>query len=539
MKRHLTGLLAISMMLLFLSGASGIPGDSGGIVDFTRLDAVFAGVQDDFSRDLVALLSIPSVSSDRKAVARALDMFLSTARNLGFATRTAVDGEVGIAEIGPDGNGTLGILVHLDVVPVEGQDWTFPPFGGALKDGWFLGRGAIDDKGPALASLYAAKAVVDLGVPLKKKIQIIVGTREEIEWTDMREYVATNPLPDYGFTPDDCFPGSNREKGYADIRWTFPLAGEARRGPDSARGSALGGAVSAPLTAPGSTLAQDLAAGTGFRIVDLSGGNALNTVPARADAMLEGDFARMESILDSYRTRLPAGEGLSLELADGRIHLTATGKSAHSSIPEEGINAIWALMRFLSILPLEAGGAYDLVAFASRYLVDDHFGKGLGLWSQSEFLNGEYIHRTTVVPSLLETEGNEVSLCCNIRSSFGVGLPQIQLAMHTVEREFSCSGSILEYLAPLYVAKNTPFMKAVTATYEAVTGSAEEMGLAMGTSYAKAMPNIVAWGPLFPEDEDFCHEADERIKAESLFVAGRIYARLIARVVLDSEWSAR
>jgi succinyl-diaminopimelate desuccinylase len=495
--------LAASIALLF-SAVSGVSGVSGGNFDLKRLDAVYAGAQADFSRDLVALLSIPSVSTDRKETDRALEAFLAMAGKLGFSTRKAAGGEVGIAEIGPEGAGTLGILVHVDVVPVEGQDWSFPPFEGKLKEGWFLGRGAIDDKGPALASLYAAKAVADLGLTLRKKIQIIAGTREEISWSDMQAYVADNPLPDFGFTPDDSFPGSNREKGYADLRWSFPIS-------------------------------EAVTGKSGFRIVELSGGNALNTVPARAEAILEGDAARMRTILEDNRARIPAGEGISLELADGRMRLIATGKSAHSSLPEEGVNAIWALMRFLSLLPLEANGAERLVAFCSRYLVDDHFGTKLGLWSPSEYLNGEFIHRTTVVPSLLETKGGEMALSCNLRLAFGIGSGEIDKALSAIESEFGSSGSILEYLAPLYVAKNTPFMQAVSATYAEFMGNQDEMGLAMGTSYAKAMPNIVAWGPLFPDDEDFCHMADERIKAESLLKAGQIYARLIARVVLGME----
>lgn len=473
-------------------------------VDYDRLYAVLDRMQDDFSRDLIELLSVPSISSDRAEVRRSLYMILEDAGRLGFSTRTVLDGEVGIAEIGPEGAETVGILAHVDVVPVEDQSWSFPPFEGTLSNGWFLGRGAMDDKGPALVSLYAAAAVARLGRPLRKKIQIIIGTREEITWTDMQAYVAHYPLPDYGFTPDDAFPGSNREKGYADILWTFAKTDAA-------------------------------APAAGFRIVGLTGGNAVNTVPAQAEAILEGDADTMKGLVDNYQPSIPDGEALSMDTQDGLIRITATGNSVHSSVPETGINAMWPLMRFLSSISLASNGADRLVAFVAQYLVDDHYGKKLGLWADSDYLNGEYIGHTTVAPTLLATGNDSFSITCNLRTSFGIGRGEVDAAMKKVEAEFSCQGEMLEYLDPLYIPKNTPFMEAVAESYTAVTGDTEEMKLAMGTSYAKAMPNIVAWGPLFPGDTDYCHMADERINAESIMKAGKVYARLLATIALSKE----
>ena len=46
------------------------------------------------------------------------------------------------------------LCAHLDVVPVELDKWTVPPFDGLLKDGYVYGRGTIDVKDSLMVSLY-------------------------------------------------------------------------------------------------------------------------------------------------------------------------------------------------------------------------------------------------------------------------------------------------------------------------------------------------------------------------------------------------
>lgn len=69
-----------------------------------------------------------------------------------------------------EGEETLGILAHVDVVPV-GEGWTYPPFSGTIADGKIFGRGTLDDKGPAMMCLYCMKALKDLKIPLRRKFE--------------------------------------------------------------------------------------------------------------------------------------------------------------------------------------------------------------------------------------------------------------------------------------------------------------------------------------------------------------------------------
>ena len=91
------------------------------------------------------------------------------------------------------------------------------------RNGHLWGRGTMDDKGAIIVCLYAMKCLFESGEPLKKKVQMILGTQEEVEWSDMEAYVANFPLPDYGFTPDGEFPLCNIEKGCMDVELHFDL----------------------------------------------------------------------------------------------------------------------------------------------------------------------------------------------------------------------------------------------------------------------------------------------------------------------------
>ena len=132
--------------------------------------------------DLQGLLKIKSVLDEANGtddaplgieVKKALDYLLKLGEKDGFSAKN-VGNLAGHLEMGK-GEGLLGILCHVDVVP-EGDGWSIDPFGGEVRDGKIFARGAIDDKGPTMAAYYAMKIVKDLELPLEKRVRMIIGT---------------------------------------------------------------------------------------------------------------------------------------------------------------------------------------------------------------------------------------------------------------------------------------------------------------------------------------------------------------------------
>jgi succinyl-diaminopimelate desuccinylase len=88
---------------------------------------------------------------------------------------------------------------------------------------------------------------------------------------------------------------------------------------------------------------------------------------------------------------------------------------------------------------------------------------------------------------------------------------------------------------PIYLSKDKPFIRIMSRVYEAIAGEPCEKNLAYGTSYAKALPNVVSFGPLFPGEEDRSHEKDERISEDSFMKGMRIYASVLAEMATREE----
>lgn len=154
------------------------------LVSVEDLKAYVTGTRTEFEETLQQWVETPSVSSDPehrgdidRQAALAVDLFK---RNGGQARSIATAGNpVVVGEFLRDPKlPTLTIYNHLDVQPASPEEWTHPPFQFFRDGDRYLGRGATDDKGPALTAFYAARYAERHEVPLN--LRFIWELEEEI-----------------------------------------------------------------------------------------------------------------------------------------------------------------------------------------------------------------------------------------------------------------------------------------------------------------------------------------------------------------------
>ncbi|MFQ9178345.1 MAG: Sapep family Mn(2+)-dependent dipeptidase, partial [Christensenellaceae bacterium] len=303
---------------------------------------------------LKGLIAIPSVKSDPipnqpygKGIFDALLYILDAAENLGLES-VNLYGQMGYVTYG-SGDETLGILTHIDVVPA-GEGWTGDPFTAEIRDGKIYGRGALDNKGAAVAALYALYALKEDCVSLNKEVRVVFGCDEESGWSDMDYYKANYPEFDYAFSPDAYFPIINREKGLLHIRMNhdvYPSTGE------------------------------------GARIIEIDSGTRANIVPNRATCLLENAQSG-EVELKALEYKEDYAIDIDVLCENGNVRVNVYGIAAHGSHPEQGLNALTHLINFLCTIGLSDGGAEMFVKKLGRLIGLETDGRTLGIAAGDE-----------------------------------------------------------------------------------------------------------------------------------------------------------
>ena len=449
------------------------------------------------TQELIRIKSVQDTPEEGKpfgkGVNKALEATLEIAKNMGFETGN-IDGYAGYAEMG-EGEEMLGILCHLDVVP-EGSNWTYPPYAAEIHDDKIYGRGSIDDKGPGVAALYAMKAVKDSDVILNKRVRIIFGTNEESGWGGMDYYLENAEVPDLGFSPDAEFPVIHAEKGILIFKLKEKFDNKDENGK--------------------------------VTVKSIKGGNAPNMVPDHCEAELKGDFNEIEEKLNNFLKDYDYD--LSLEKKNDLILLKSEGVSAHGSMPADGQNAISQLMTFLSNLDLGDNDIADFISFYNNKIGMEYYGESIGCGFEDD-VSGKLIFNVGVID--LSTESGEITI--NIRYPVTNNAETVYTGMKEKLDE-NIELEEMQHKEPLYVEKDDPLVKNLMAVYRDIVGDEESEPIAIGGgTYARAIEKAVAFGPLFPGQEELAHQKDEFIGIPDLIKNAKIYAGAIAALASENK----
>jgi len=451
---------------------------------------------DELINDLSELVSIDSSRDTEHKTsdfplgpgpAKALQTFLHFADRDGFETKN-VDNLAGRIEFG-DNDDAIAILSHVDVVP-EGPGWNTNPFEPVIKDGNFYARGASDDKGPGLAAYYAMKIIKELGLPTSKNIQLILGTDEESEWVGMNHYMEKETMPETGFSPDAEFPAINGEKGIVSFRVNFP--------------------------APTITLVKSFVAGI-----------RPNMVPQNAEAELNLNITDAETIKAKLNTFLAENTEVkgSINVSDDTAKVTIIGKGAHAMEPFNGINAATYLAKFLVTLDLNDSEQLYF-SFIADDLHLDFAGKHLGIANEDAVM-GEL----TLSPNLYEYDANKASVLLNIRYPKGDNGDTLTEKINQALPDNVNAVIEGHNQLPHFVDADDPLVQALVGAYRDHTGDDMEPFTVGGGTYGRILKHGIAYGAMFPGDENVMHQPNEYINIDKLLKSTAIYADAIYRLV--------
>lgn len=456
------------------------------MVDFNNIQ-----LDNSFYEDLIKLLKINTIKDDPQenapfgmGIKAGLEYVLDTSKIYGFNTRN-LNNYIGYAEYGEsDSDEYVGILGHIDVVPAEGL-WDNPPFEPIIKEGKLYARGSLDDKGPLFAALYALKYLKDSNIKLSKKVRVIFGTNEESGTSDIDYYLEREKPPVMCFTPDAYFPIVTSEKGIL----TFELV-------------------------------QQLKKFENYSIEYIRAGKRSNIVPDVCECKFNfKDDSFIEYFNDCELKKKFKSECI---LEGNSIIIKSYGKAAHASTPEEGENAVCNMISYLK----ETLGFKDEFTEFLQGFVDvigkDYYGKGLGINFEDEESG-----KLTINLGIVQTTSEEIKMRFNIR--YPVTIPH-ELIIENIKK--SVAKTTMEFIMgnhnePLHFPKDHKLVQGLKIAYEETFKEEAKLLASGGGTYAKLMPNTVAFGPVFEHEPDLAHQVNEYIEISQLERAVKAYARAI------------
>ncbi|MGT2844333.1 dipeptidase [Streptococcus hongkongensis] len=422
------------------------------------------------------IVSYPSVCNEGEngtpfgqAISDVLDRTLLLCEELGFKTYKDPDGYYGYAEFGQEKE-MLAILCHLDVVPEGDRSlWKTEPFDCVEIDGHLYGRGTQDDKGPSMLALFAVKSLIDAGVIFNKRIRFIFGTDEETLWRCMNRYNEKEEQATFGFAPDSSFPLIYAEKG----------------------------------------LLQANLIGTGSDSLEIEVGKAYNVVPARAS--YHGEF------LKQVKEEL---DRLGFEYVEKDETITVYGLAQHAKDAPHGINALVRLSKAIANCINE-----PVIDFLATVVDED--GKGLNIFGD---VQDEPSGNLSFNAAGLTLTKDQTEVRLDIRIPVLADKEKIVEQLSEKAKEYGLTYQEFDYLAPLYVPIDSELVTTLLAVYREKTGDQSPAISSGGATFARTMPNCVAFGALFPESIQTEHQENENIVLEDAFKAMDIYAETIYRL---------
>lgn len=459
-------------------------------------DEITAGIS-----ELVQIRSIMTAPEPGKpfgaGVDRALQYMFHLAESLGFDV-TNVDGYGGHAEYG-QGEEIAAVLVHLDTVE-EGEGWTFSPFGGLIENGKIIGRGASDNKGPAVVALYALKALKDLGITGNRRLRVIFGTNEESGMRDLDYYFEREQLPVMAFAPDAGYPIFNVEMGSMNV----VLSREQE--------------------------ASSMKPKPQLTILSLKGGNMLTLIPQSCTASLSLALLTDSQVAD-FHEAVNLQANMSFTYDDGGNLLLTAGSEFLADSPTGSRNAIANMVAFLSAQELTTN--WDpFLHFLNEKIGAEKGGQSLGIACSDSESGALIVYLRTISCDLHRAES-----LSNIRYPVSHDGAGILATVAGLAGKYGIHIELTRHLLPVYVPETHPVIVRLSRAYKKMTGDeAVLLRMGAGTYARKLRNNGVAFGAGLPGGVDtHVHQADEFVYIDDMMKHAEICLQGMYELLVDEQ----
>ncbi|NQZ13041.1 MAG: dipeptidase, partial [Algicola sp.] len=365
----------------------------------------------------------------------------------------------------------FGVMTHGDVQPADATKWRKSPFelDSESEPGLLIARGTEDDKGAIASALYAMKAIKDKDIKLKKTIELIIYLAEESDWKPFEKFLEIYDPPLMNVTIDAEYPVVTAENGWSMIQVDVPTVNKQY---------------------------------FGAYISEFGGGAFGSQIPEDAKAVIErADDALLGKI--KGRALMHPQLKFGFDLKESVLTVTARGKSAHSSTPEDGINAIAFLADVLSVYTWPKTTASLSVAYINELVGTGLYAEKFGEIAYTDAFMGDM----TLAPTTVKSTDKGTNIFVNLRRPVGktgeVLKTQSQAALDQWQKQHEVElQNVQLYFGEPLVVVDAPHVKPLLAIFSHFTGIKNPKPISIGGSTnAKLLPSAVSFGPSMPGTE--------------------------------------
>ncbi len=409
----------------------------------------------------------------------------------------------------------LGIITHGDVQPVNPSKWAKSPFelDSTSERGKLIGRGTEDDKGAISTALYAMKAIKDKKITLAKRIELYVYMAEESDWAPLRAFIKKHSLPQTNITIDAEYPVVTAEKGYGTISMTFPIK----------------------------NINTDIQQQKKSYLSAFTGGFFGSQIPEDASVVIENATPVMLATIKLKAKKQNAHKKVVMQYSyqwkNKQLTINALGKSAHSSTPQDGVNAITHLADIINILPWPNNTSGALVSFINDNLGTGLYGEKFGdIAYQDDFMG-----RMTVSPTVIKMTDKGIQLNINIRRPIGKSKQQLLDEINATLAHWQKKNNVAllameHYIGKPFVQTDAPHINTLLEVFTHFTGikNAKPIAIGGGTN-SRLFPNAVSFGPSMPNTEYTGHSEHEFITVKQLMLNLKMYTAVMIELAAKKE----